>query len=259
MVDDAANVGLHRTGRFRVDAAQVAAEIVARQERRQRAFAEAQRHSGRVRRMRRFIPLLVMGAAGLTGAYFMLSSFRIPGTTLAIGALELSGSRVTMQAPHLTGFKKDSRGYDVTASAAAQDLKRPNEVELTAPVAKIELADNGWAKLSAASGLFDSKTETFQARADVRVQTHDGLDARLDNASVDFKAGTVETNAPVDVKSPQGTIVANGMRMVDNGQKIVFEGRVTTVLYNNSDPVEAQAKAATLAPAPAPQMPEGLR
>ena len=38
-----------------------------------------------------------------------------------------------MESPKLTGFKNDNRPYEVTASAATQDVRQPNLVESEEP------------------------------------------------------------------------------------------------------------------------------
>ena len=49
-----------------------------------------------------------------------------------IGNLVISGTKITMEQPHLSGFTRDARAYELTADAAAQDLTKPDIVELQA-------------------------------------------------------------------------------------------------------------------------------
>ena len=48
----------------------------------------------------------------------------------------VSGTKITMEAPKLTGFTRDNRAYTVTAEAASQDLTNPTVMELTGIVAR---------------------------------------------------------------------------------------------------------------------------
>lgn len=227
---------------FRADPGAVAAEAMLRNRRRDAAFAAASVHSRRVRLLKRVIPIFC-GLFALAGAVHLTSGvLRTPGQSISIDSLGLSGSKIMMQAPKLSGFKSDARAYEVVAESAAQDLKKPNVVELRAPVARIELENQGWARLSAASGVFDSRSEQFSAEKEVRVETDKGMKAELHDARVNFKAGTVETDRPVAVSSPQGTIAADGMRVFDHGKRIVFEGNVRSVF--TAPPEEVQESAA---------------
>ena len=47
-----------------------------------------------------------------------------------------------MEAPRLSGFTRDSRGYEVNAKAAAQDLSKPGVVELKEIRAKVDMQDS---------------------------------------------------------------------------------------------------------------------
>ena len=53
---------------------------------------------------------------------------RLPGDP---GKLVISGTKITMQAPRLTGYTHDQRAYDVTANGATQDVTKPNIVAET--------------------------------------------------------------------------------------------------------------------------------
>ena len=64
----------------------------------------------------------------------------------------------------------------------------------------------------------------------------DAYDVRMQSAKVDFKAGTVFTDQTVRVIMSTGTIDADKMEVIDSGRKIVFSGRVKTLLQSN-DPV----------------------
>ena len=47
-----------------------------------------------------------------------------------VGNLVVSGTKITMEQPRLSGFTNDARAYEMTADAAAQDLTKPDIVEL---------------------------------------------------------------------------------------------------------------------------------
>ena len=44
---------------------------------------------------------------------------------VSAGSLVVSGTKITMEAPKLTGFTRDNRAYNLTAEAAAQDFTNP--------------------------------------------------------------------------------------------------------------------------------------
>ena len=196
---------------------------------RSRAHTDARRHSARVRFFKRAIPLVAGGAVVLILLATFLNPFR-SADGLALGPLSVSGSKVTMESPRLTGFRsKDSRPYEVTASAATQDVRKPTLVELKDLRARIATDEaGGAARLEAAAGVFDTQKEQLELRENVRITSDAGHDASLRSAAIDFKAGTVVSREPVSVRLTNGLVEAEGMEIADGGKVMVFTGRVRT-------------------------------
>jgi lipopolysaccharide export system protein LptC len=180
---------------------------------RSRAHTDARRHSARVRFFKRAIPLAAGGAVVLILLATFLNPFR-SADGLALGPLSVSGSKVTMESPRLTGFRsKDSRPYEVTASAATQDVRKPTLVELKDLRARIATDEaGGAARLEAAAGVFDTQKEQLELRENVRITSDAGHDASLRSAAIDFKAGTVVSREPVSVRLTNGLVEAEGWR-----------------------------------------------
>jgi lipopolysaccharide export system protein LptC len=194
-------------------------------------YRAALRHSSRVRFFKRAIPLgavlTVVVIAGL--AWFEPFRAVIPAS-VSIGSVDLNGTRITMELPKLTGFKRDLRPYEVTAKSASQDIRQPTIIDLNELKARIALEDKGSATLVATTGVYDSQKETLQLKDDVRVRTDSGYDAQLKSARVDFKSGTVLSDEAVRVRLNGGTIDADTLQILDNGKRIVFTGHVKTFI-----------------------------
>jgi lipopolysaccharide export system protein LptC len=211
---------------------------------RARAIASARRHSRMVWFFKRAIPLgAILGVLGV-GFFAFFDPFRhVPGVT--VGPVTVSGTQVTMELPKLTGFKDDSRPYEVTASAALQDVRQPNLVELKDLKARIVTDDQGnAARLEANSGVLDTRKEQMELRQSVRVRTDSGQDVQLRSAQVDFKAGTVVSNEPVTVSLANGVIQAQGLEVKDSGKVLHFRGRVSTVFESVQESAQAGQDAA---------------
>jgi len=219
---------------------------------RTRAHAQAYRHSGRVRTMRRLIPVAAGGAVALLLAYlFNPFAASLPG--VSVGPVTVAGSKVRMESPRLAGFRQGNRGYEVTADAALQDVRKPSLIELERMRGHLATDDQGgMARLSAASGLFDTAREALDLKDDIRIWTDKGEEARLRSAAVVFKTGSVSSQEPVTVSTPRATVNANALDVVENGKRISFIGNVHVVIVNddqadkaplriltsNADPVE---------------------
>jgi lipopolysaccharide export system protein LptC len=200
---------------------------------REREFRIARRHSRWVRRLRIAIPTVV--AVGL--CVYALSAWLNPLTALSrlpSGKLVVSGTRITMDLPKLAGFTRDGRSYELTASAAAQDLRRPHFIELKEVRAKVELVDGSVVNVISGTGLYETKNEVVTLYQDVVVTSSAGTEIRLSEARLDMRKAHVLSNKPVEVLLPNGRIDANQMEVIEGGDVVQFRGGVTMLVNPDS-------------------------
>jgi lipopolysaccharide export system protein LptC len=195
---------------------------------RSRAYSAARRHSDRVRVLKIAIPVgAVLGAALVVGATIFNPFGKQTGLTL--GPVSFSGSKIAMEGPRLTGFRKDAKPYEVTATAAFQDIRKPSVIELKDMRAKVAIDDTGsTARLVSTLGVFDTTKEQLELSGEIRIATDKGDEVALRSASVDFKAGTVVSREPLRITTANGTIEAEGLQVSENGRTLSFTGRVRT-------------------------------
>jgi lipopolysaccharide export system protein LptC len=190
------------------------------------AFRRARRHSRFVRVLRVLIPGGIAAFVFLSVFGSWLNPFSALASLPGVGKLSISGTRVTMDLPRLAGYTRDGRSYELTAAAAAQDLKRPQFIELQEIRAKVELQDHSVVNITAATGVYDTKGEAVVLKENVLVSTSDGTEIRLAEAIVDMRKGHVVSNKPVDVLMPTGRIQSEALEVVDDGAVIYFKGGV---------------------------------
>lgn len=208
------------------------------------AFATARRHSARVRFLRRAIPAGCTVALAITIAWTLLNPFAGSDASFSVGPVNLSGTKVTMELPKLTGFKKDAKSYEVAARALTQDIRRPNVGELTEIDARIEMEPKTFARLRAGFGVFDSTTEKGRLSKGILFTTDDGTELVTEAADVDFKSGDIVSTTPVTVQTRQGSIEADGFSIRENAKVMIFEGRVRSII-NQPEPPADQAQRTT--------------
>ena len=207
-----------------------------------RAFRAARRHSRVVRVLRVAIPLVVaLGFAGI----FLISYFN-PLRMLAklpadIGNLVVSGTKITMEKPHLSGFTHDARAYELSADAAKQDLTKPDLIELSNIRAKLQMQDKSTIELTAVGGVYDSKGETVKLDQNIVFTSSTGYRGRLSQATIDIRKGHVVSERPVTVEMLQGTLNAKRLEIVDSGDLLRFAGGVNMTLLLG-DAAKPQAK-----------------
>jgi lipopolysaccharide export system protein LptC len=193
----------------------------------ERAFLAARRHSRLVRILRIAVPAGVL--VGLTVVILItyLNPLRmLTKLPINVDNLVVSGTKVTMEQPRLTGFTSDARAYELTADTAAQDMTKPDIIELRNIRAKVEMLDKSTMELNAATGLYDAKAETLKLDRDIVLNSSTGYQGRLSEAVVDIRKGNVVSDRPVEVRLLQGTLNANRLDIVDSGDVIRFHGGV---------------------------------
>jgi lipopolysaccharide export system protein LptC len=202
-------------------------------------FRAAARHSRFVRVLRVAVPAIVVLSMATIVGISLFNPFRIlTKLPVDIGNLVVSGTKITMETPHLAGFSPDGRPYELWAKAATQDLTDPDNLELSILRAKVVMEDKSTLNLDARTGKFNSKTQLLHLTKDIFLQTSTGYEARLTEAIVDISKGTVDSNQPVDVKMLNGTLLGQRMRITDNGEVVRFEGGVSMNLVMDQPPVD---------------------
>jgi lipopolysaccharide export system protein LptC len=191
-------------------------------------FAIAARHSRMVRVLRVAVPAAVILAMTSIIAVSIFNPFRLlmPKLPLDIGNLVVSGTKITMESPHLAGYSPDQRPYELWAKTATQDLADPNHVDLKTLRAKVLMEDRSTVTLDARDGRFDTKEQLLDLHNDIFLQTSTGYEARLSQAFVDIGKGIVTSEEHVDVKLLQGTLTADKLRITGGGEIVRFEGNV---------------------------------
>jgi len=193
-----------------------------------RAFRTAARHSRFVRFMRFAVPgLVVVVIAALSVASFFSPARLLPklpahGSLASIG---ISGSKITMQLPRLEGYTRDARPYQLTAQTAAQDLLKPDNVEMSQIHTKMEMGDKAVVEMTAAGGLYHSKADQLVLRENIVVTSTSGYEGHLTEAVVDMRSGHIVSDKPVTVKLLNG--ILNASRLEIEGEVIRFDGGVT--------------------------------
>jgi lipopolysaccharide export system protein LptC len=213
-------------------------------------FKVAARHSRMVRILRVAVPGAVLLAMASIVMVSIFNPFRMlmPKLPVDIGNLVVSGTKITMETPHLAGFSADKRPYELWAKAAIQDLADPDHMELDTIRAKVMMEDRSTVTLDARTGYYDSKQGLLDLRKDIFLQTTSGYEAKLSQAFVDMNKSLVTSDEPVDVKLLNGTLTANKLKILNGGEVVYFEGNVVMNLVMDQpdasvDPLETPKEA----------------
>jgi lipopolysaccharide export system protein LptC len=214
-------------------------------------FAIAARHSRLVRVLRVAVPAAVALSLATVVLISIFNPFRtkLANLPLEIGNLVVSGTKITMESPHLSGFSPDKRPYEMWAKTATQDVTDPDHVELGTLRAKMLMEDQSTITVDARTGFYDTKTQLLKLHKDVFLQTSTGYEARLNSALVNLADSSVMSDEPVDVKLTNGTLRSDRLRVTDNGSVAHFDGNVVMYLVPEH-PAEQPPQQPVQEPAP---------
>jgi lipopolysaccharide export system protein LptC len=194
-------------------------------------FRAAARHSRFVRFLRMAIPIgiLVVAAVIVVAAFF--NPFRlIAAFPIDPGKVSLSGTKIVMELPRLNGFTSDSRPYELTARAAAQDITKPDILELKDIDARVEMKDGQHVTIKSNNGIYDTKSEMLKLNDRIVLTSSNGYEGHLSEATVNVATGYILSESPVEVKLLDGWLTSNRLEVMENGDLIRFGGGVELIL-----------------------------
>jgi len=202
-----------------------------------RAFRAARRHSRLVRILRITVPVtVVIGLIIVTLITYFNPLRMLAKLPINIDNLVVSGTKVTMEQPRLAGFTSDARAYELVADTAAQDMTKPDIVELRNIRAKVEMQDKTSMEMTAVSGIYDAKGEMLKLEREILLRSSTGYQGRLSEALIDIRKGNIVSEHPVEVKLLQGTLNANRLDIFDSGDVVRFHGGVVMDMMLNQPP-----------------------
>ncbi len=218
-----------------------------------RVFRAAARHSRFVRLLRFAIPAGIAAVVAIILVATFFNPFRlIAAFPIDPGKISLSGTKIVMELPRLNGFTTDSRPYELTARAAAQDLTKPEVLELKDISAVVELKDGQRVTIKSINGVYDTKGEMLRLNDHITLNSTSGYEGHLSEATVNVTSGNIVSESPVELKLPNGLLNANRLEVVDNGALILFGGGVEMTLTPEQIRPAPQDSASAAAPAQAP-------
>lgn len=187
-------------------------------------YRRARIHSRRVRILKIVLPLSALAVVVAFVAVSWLGGLVPEG--VGIESVTINDGKLVMKNPVMSGQSSDARPYTMRALQAVQDLANPDVIELEDIVADLPVADGDKAVLKALSGTYDRTAQTLVFNQAFTVTTGAGMAAELQSADIDLASGGLVTKAPVSIRSPDASVVAQSMEMQDKGRVIIFQDKV---------------------------------
>jgi lipopolysaccharide export system protein LptC len=201
-----------------------------------RAFQRAMRHSRRVRALRWMIPGVMVLVVGIGMLAMWLDPVRmLARLPVSAEGLVISGTKITMAAPKLSGYTSDARRYELTAQSAAQDITKPDLIELKSIDAKLDAGKLSTVHITAQDGVYERSKGLLTLKRDVKLKSMRGTELRLEEALVNTGTGEVVSDKPVEVRTPQGTVRADRLEVDNSGDVVRFVGGVIMKLSGDRE------------------------
>ncbi|ODA67802.1 hypothetical protein A7A08_00967 [Methyloligella halotolerans] len=193
---------------------------------RTRAFVKAERHSRLVRILRIVLPVV---AIGLLASYFISSSLSVTvgDVEASISGIEVTDGALRMTNPTLKGVDKENGDYVISAAYADQKVENPNLVDLHEIKAEVNSGKNGWSRMTALRGTFDSEKERLVMEEKIRVQTSSGITGQLSLAEIDMAKQVLHSSRPVVFQMDnRSTIRSKRLTFRSADKELEFAGNV---------------------------------
>jgi len=131
---------------------------------------------------------------------------------------------VRMLAARYTGVDRQNRPFIVTADVAHQEPKSDDAISLDGPKADMTTLTGNWNELTAYVGLYQPQSQQLDLFGNVELYQDKGNEIHSDSVRIDMAQGTAESQDPVEGSGSFGHINAQGLRILDRGNTIIFTG-----------------------------------
>ena len=241
--------------------------LTSRAEVRSRFAGASDRYSRRVALLKRMLPALGLALLVLVALWPQLGPL-LESVGLGLPVIDLrEAHELRMLNPRYAGVDRFNRPYVVTAAIGRQVPNRDDLMSLEAPKAELVLRHGASVVVTAATAIYQSPAQLLDLFDDVNLVHENGTRFVTQSAHVDVSASTAEGHDPVVGRGPSGNIAAQGFRILDKGDTVIFTGASHLLLKGTKPtaspatpaglPPEAEAAAAQIAAAAGKATPDG--
>jgi len=148
------------------------------------------------------------------------------------------GSKPQVLNPRLQGIDSEKRPFQIVADLGSRiEAEGGGEIyDLTNPKADIVLKDGSWIALNANDGKFHSASNVLFLTGDVNLFHDQGYEFQTSAARVNLRYSTASGDAPVNGQGPFGILNAEGFRVLESGDRIVFLGPANLTVFEGAPP-----------------------
>lgn len=127
----------------------------------------------------------------------------------------------------ISGLDKNDLPYEIGATKSVQDKVNQKLIHLDTVDGTFRRATGTDLAVTSKSGRYDRETKKLQLEGSVVINEPQRFKAQMEKAEFDVTTRTLASkSSPVDVELAQGTIKADSLIADNNGERMLFKGRV---------------------------------
>jgi lipopolysaccharide export system protein LptC len=158
---------------------------------------------------------------------------------LALPRIDLSEARdLHMVQARYAGIDRENRPFVITAQIARQKPNLDDLITLERPKGDLTTQTGSWIELSGDTGFYQPQPQLLDLFGNVSLYQDKGDEFHSASAHLDMAAGTAESDDPVTGQGPFGTVTAQGFRILDKGDTIIFTGHATLDMEPHQGPTQ---------------------
>lgn len=139
-----------------------------------------------------------------------------------------------------SGVDENNQPFNVAADLATQAPENENLIELQHPKADIRTTEGDLVALSARLGHYHRADEKLDLSGKVHLTHDEGFDIVTETATINLNDGSAAGSSAVSGQGPTGELQAEGFRLSDRGQVILFTGRSRLLIYPEAESDQPQ-------------------
>jgi lipopolysaccharide export system protein LptC len=204
------------------------------------------RYSRRVALLRRLLPVVGVALLALVAIWPRLGPL-LESVRFGFPVIDLrEAHELRMLNPRYAGVDRYNRPYIVTSAIGRQASNRDDLMSLERPRAEMTMHNGALVVVTAATAMYQSQAQLLDLFGDVNLVHENGTRFVTNTAHVDVAADSAVGNDPVTGHGPSGDITAQGFRVLDRGNTIVFTGDSNLLLKGTKPSAHPAASPPTL-------------
>jgi lipopolysaccharide export system protein LptC len=151
------------------------------------------------------------------------------------GIASIDAGAIAMINARFVGLDDKNRPVTITADQVVSTQDADGMVSLKMPLADLTYDRGRSVAIRAENGQYDQKTGRLRLVGDVNLFQADTFELVTRQVEIDGKSRNAWSIDRVTGYSPNGSINAEGLKIINNGQSVVFTGRSRLVLTQPND------------------------